>query len=122
MKKLLVFSTAVVLFCLNAEAKIFSYQEFLQLLRADIDQAKTCEQYLVGNSANDIKKLGKENFLSKCGGALVNPWDEEFFFNPANKQVGLKCQRTKECLELLEESQVRMMNMISIMREKGLKI
>mgnify|MGYP004232439791 CR=1 FL=1 len=103
MKKLIILMA--VLFTTTAQAKTFTYEELIGLVKMEKVQADKCLQYLQSNTKQEILEQGTDKFMSICMSTFESKWMEEFYFDPTNKPLAIRCDQSRECTDIIADYQ-----------------
>ena len=107
MKKLIIL--IAVLFTVSAQAKTFTYSELIRFATMEKTQAENCLQYLESNTKQEILEQGTDKFVSICMSTFESRWINDFFFEPTNKALMIRCDQTYECTKIIADYQLTVM-------------
>jgi hypothetical protein len=104
------------LFTTSAQAKTFTYSELIRFATMEKTQAENCLAYLQAHTKQEIREQGPERFQAICMATFENNWMEDFFFEPTNKALMIRCDQTYECTKIIADYQLTVMKIAEHMK------
>lgn len=116
MKKLMIMTAVIVGLSNIAMAKTFTYEDLVRFGTMEKEQAENCLAYLQAHTKQEIREQGPERFQAICMATFENNWMEDFFFDPANRPVAIRCNNTPECTRIVADYQITVMKIAEHMK------